>query len=306
MAVKNAPFRHAVEYAAVRTMLFFLSRLPLRPAQWVGRRLGDAVRLLDKRHRQRAREQVVDRLGLSGAELDAFVKANFRNYGMTLAEFCKLARMTPEEFARIVDFEEFKARVPELESHGTGVILITGHFGNWEYCNAAAAAAAGMTGGAIARPLDNPEVNVLVKRIRERLGFAILDKQGAIRKAMGLLRHKNTVGILPDQDAGHGGMMSDFLGKPASTITIPAELAIRMRTPMVVVGLRREKRNSGGKAFRFLIAPDIHLPNPDADPKEETRRLVDAINADLSAMIMETPDQWMWIHRRWKSVGQWK
>lgn len=301
MAKEPRPLRHAAEYAAARTALFFLSLLPFRVAQWVGRRLGDAVRLVDRRHRLRAYEQAADRLGLEGAELDAFVKANFRNYGMTFAEFCQLARMTPEKYRRLVDMDDLAARIPELNSHGGGVIFITGHFGNWEYSNSATAIL-GMTGGSIARPLDNPRLNEMVRRVRERLGFPILDKQGAIRKAMGLLRKKGAVGILPDQDAGHGGLMSDFLGKPASTITIPAELAIRMRSPMIVVGVKRTAGEE--KPLRFILSPQVHLPRPDADPETETRRLVDAINADLSAMIMQTPEQWMWIHRRWKSLGR--
>jgi lauroyl/myristoyl acyltransferase len=65
-------------------------------------------------------------------------------------------------------------------------------------------------------------------------------------------------------------------------------------------------RVEGVKPFRFVMSPTLHLPRAGADVREETRRLVDATNADISAMIRRAPDQWMWLHRRWKSEGGWK
>lgn len=300
MAKGSKKIRHAVEYHAARALVFGLGLLPLGVASWLGRRLGDFARLADKRHRERAREQVADRLGLSGRELDDFVKANFRCYGMTLAEFARLGRMEAKEFHRYVDVGPFKKRIHELLAEGKGLIFITMHFGNWEWCNSLASIF-GIDGGSIARPLDNPRVNELVRGIREKNGLRILDKQGAIRKALGALRENKTVGVLIDQDAGRNGMMSPFLGKPASTITIPVELAIRTGCPMLVAGLRR---GGGDRRFTLLFEEKEYRADPNADPKLETRRLLDALNAGLGRLIMQAPEQWFWIHRRWKSVGE--
>ena len=300
MGKNDGAFRHAAEYYAARAVVAGLAALPIGAAAWVGRRLGDLLRIVDKRHRERAYEQVADRLGISGPELDAFVKANFRSYGMVLAEFARLSRMQPEDFYRYIDrLDEFSEYVAQLRSEGKGLILVTAHFGNWEWSNSCARPL-GVTGGSIARPLDNPRVNEFVRSIRERNGMRIFDKAGAIRKALGSLKDNNLVGVLIDQDAGHNGMMSPFLGKPASTITVPVELAIRVGSPMIVVGLRR---GGGGKRFTMLFSPEPLRPNPEADPKEETRRLTDALNAGLGDMIRQAPEQWFWIHRRWKSVG---
>lgn len=300
MSKEPKTFRRALEYLAARILVVALSRMPLGMAAWCGRRLGDLLRTVDKCHRQRAYDQVRDRLGLEEAAARDFVRRNFRSYGMTLAEFAHLSRMRPEDFPRYVDIESFADRIRSLLAEGRGVLLITAHFGNWEWCNSLASTV-GVTGGSIARPLDNPRLNEFVRGIRERNGLRILDKQGAIRKALGMLRNNELVGVLIDQDAGRGGVMSPFLGKPASTITIPVELAIRNNSPLLVVGLRR---GGSDKRFTVLFTPEPLRPNPDADPAAETRRLIDALNDDLGKMIMPAPDQWFWIHRRWKSVGE--
>lgn len=299
MAKEHGPFRDAFEYHGARLVVFALALLPLGVASWCGRRLGDVMRLLDKRHRQRALEQVRDRLGLGDAEARDFVRRNFQSYGMTLAEFAHLSRMNPEDFTKYVDLDRFASVIKGLLAEGQGLILVTAHFGNWEWSNSCARTV-GVTGGSIARPLDNPRVNEFVRGIRERNGLRILDKQGAIRKALGALRNNEIVGVLIDQDAGRQGMMSPFLGKPASTITVPVELAIRTGSPMIVFGFRR---GGGEKRFTALTGAEVRRARPGTDPKEETRRLVDALNADLGELIMQAPEQWFWIHRRWKSVG---
>ncbi len=287
--------------AALRVFVFFASLLPLGPGRWLGRRLGDLIRILDRRHRRRVEEQVADRLGLGTAEVHAFARRNFQGYGMTLIEFAKLYRMRQDDFRKHVDYGGFEEMVRSLIAEGRGVLFVTGHYGNWEWCNSNARAI-GLTGGSIARPLDNESLNEFVRSIRERNGLTILDKRGAIRKAWALLRENKVVGVLIDQDAGPKGMMSPFLGRAASTISIPVELAIRTGSPMITVVLRRNL--SGPKAFTTVFSREVRRPDPAADPEAETRRLVDVLNDDLGKLIMQAPDQWFWIHRRWKSVGR--
>jgi KDO2-lipid IV(A) lauroyltransferase len=215
--------------------------------------------------------------------------------------------MRPEDFPRHIDgLDSFAESVGKLRADGKGVILVTAHFGNWEWCNSCARTL-GLEGGSIARPLDNPRVNEFVRSIRERNGMRIFDKAGAIRKALGALRNNNLVGVLIDQDAGVKGLMSPFLGHPASTITVPVELAIRVGCPMIVAGLRRNggaERKAGAKRFTMLFNPEPYRPDPEADPEAEARRLTDALNAGLGEMILQAPEQWFWIHRRWKNKGK--
>ncbi len=299
MAKKPRPVRHFLEYAAARTIVGGLSVMPMALASWFGRRLAGVLRHVDKRHRERVKTQAAERLGLSGRELDAFVRENFRCYGRTLGEFAKLSRYSVDDIRKRIDLGDFPEALREAMAGGKGCIVVTAHYGNWEWFNTVSSVLGLPGGGAIARPLDNPKVNEYVRYIRERNGLRILDKQGAIRKALGELRAGNPVGILIDQDGGKHGMMSPFLGRAASTITIPVELAIRTGCPLLPAILRR---NQTGKQFGMVWRP-MRVPNPDADPKAETVRLLDLVNADLTEMILEEPVQWFWLHRRWKSVG---
>lgn len=293
--------RRALEYAGARLLVSALSVLPLGLAAWAGRRLGDFLRLVDRRHRERAREQAVERLGLDASAAPRFVRENFRHYGMVLAEFARLGRMHKSDFERYVDPAGFPEYAGRLLSEGKGLLFITGHFGNWEWSNSLSTSL-GFSGGSIARPLDNERLNEYVRGIRERNGMRIFDKRGAIRKALATLKNNEVVGVLIDQDAGPAGLMSPFLGKPASTITIPVELATRTGSPMVVVVLRRG--GSSGKRFTLRYTTTPLRADSKAPPEAEVRRLVDALNADLGSLILEAPEQWFWIHRRWKSEGK--
>lgn len=294
-------FKHRLEYYGVRALVGILSRLSMGTGCRAGLFLGDLIRIFDKRHRQRALEQSAEILGLSPKEAKDFVKANFRGYGMAMAEFAQLRRLDHEGIRDQIEFGGYADFVKNLVAEGKGVISITAHYGNWEWCNSILPAI-GCEGGSIARPLDNPLVNEFVREIREKNGMRIFDKAGAIRKAVGTLRRKQMLGVLTDQNAGRNGLMSPFLGKPASTLTIPVELAIRTGSPIYTLLLRRG--SDTGKHFTVVYDPNPFRPDANADPEKETRRLTDAINASLSALILQAPEQWLWIHRRWKSVGR--
>lgn len=297
-------WRHALEYHAARAILFGLSIPPLSVSLWVGRRLGDLLRLVARRHRQRVFDHIEDRLGLTGDEARIFVKKNFQHYGMVVAEVAFLSRIgrKRQDIDNLIDMSGFEPVAEKLLAEGKGVLFITPHFGNWEWCNTIGMRF-GCEGGSIARPLDNMRVNEYLRSIRERFGLPIFDKVGAIRKALGVLKRKGAVGVLIDQDAGRQGMMSMFLGKPASTLTVPEEMAIRTGSPMVIAGLRR---NLSGKGRHFILEyrAEPYRPTPGADPAEETRRLVDALNEGICEIIMTAPEQWLWVHRRWKNVGK--
>lgn len=292
-------WRRLFEYVLVRIAVTVFSFVPMSAVSWVGSRIGDLLRRIDRRHRERAYAQVKDRLGLEGPDADRFVRDNFRNYGKIMVEFSKLSKMQPGDIDKHTEYGTIKKHFHDLLAEGNGIIIITPHFGNWEW-SSSTSRSLGLTGGAVARPLDNLRVNELVRTIRERNGFRILDKTGAIRKALGILKKKGAVGVLIDQDGGRGGVMSPFLGKPASTMTFPVDLALRTGAPMVVVGCMR--RENGSKRFVLTHRSEPFRVNPDADRDEEIRRMIDELNAETSRIIMQAPEQWLWVHRRWKTT----
>ena len=290
--------RHFTEYAAVRLIHGLLASLPFTWSMRLGEGIGGLWRLIDRRHRERVETQAMRVLNLDRKEANRFARKNFRHYGLSLAEFCRLGAMRKEDIAGRVDLAGFDVLCRDLAAEGKGLVIVTAHLGNWEWGNSIATNL-GLEGGSIARPLDNPRVNEFVRTIREHNGFRILDKRGAIRGALKYLKQGQVVAVLFDQDAGPNGLMSPFLGETASTVTIPVELAIRVGSPMVVAATMRRDDLPGHFILRY--SAKTLRPVANADPERETRRLVNSLNQELGELIRMYPEQWFWAHRRWKS-----
>ena len=297
MAKARSRLRNRAEYLLVLWVFYLLAYLPLPIAVLFSRFLAFLYRAADRRHSRRVREQAAEVLGLDPAKASAFMKANYRHLGLTLLEFCRLARTGPEGMARRVDFAGYREAAAEALAEGKGAVFVTGHLGNWEWCGAALAGECSAQ-GSIARPLDNPYLNEFVNSLRQRNGSVIWDKQGAMRRAMRALAKGLAFGVLIDQDAGPKGWLSPFLGKEASTIPAPFEMAVRSGAPMLAAALIRDGEKP--LSFRVLHRP-ARRPRPGADPRLDAKRLMDEINRDLGDMVMECPVQWLWMHRRWKT-----
>ncbi len=297
MAKSKSKYQIFAEYAAVRAFFSIMSTLPLAVSAWAARCLCSVWRLVDKRHRDRVKTQVMERAGLPETEAARFVRKNYQHYGNVIAEFCFLGKCSLEEVRKRINMDGFDHFVKELLEEHKGVVVITGHLGNWEWANCVLTAM-DEHGCAIARPLDNPRLNEFIRTIRERIGCKILDKQGAIRGALKCLRGNGGLAVLIDQDAGYLGMMSPFLGLEAATISIPIELAIKAGCPVIVAAMVRDGKPGW---FRMHYSREVLRARDGLDTQSETKRLVDAANAALGELIIKTPDQWFWVHRRWKT-----
>ncbi|MDR3211910.1 MAG: lysophospholipid acyltransferase family protein [Planctomycetota bacterium] len=282
------------EYMAFRLVQLLLAYLPFALALWLGERLGDLWRRLDRRHRETVRQQAAERLELDAKALAAFTTDNFRHYGRLLAEFSRLDRLDSRALAARTDFGTTREFIRHARQEGRGILAVTAHFGNWEWCNSLAPFLGLEDGVAIARPLDNQLLDGFTRRLRERNGLRILDKQGAIRGALKELKKGGVLAVLLDQDAGPEGLMSPFLGKDASTFAIPVELARRAGASLVMVFALRDRNRAGHFVIRHW--PEVFLP-----AQLSVEEQVAKINAALGLMVREDPGQWFWVHRRWKT-----
>ncbi len=298
MARKQGKLRSRLEYAA---MLFGYALLSW-PPWWLSRTIAFAIadiwRCLDKRHSRRIVRQSMDRLGITEAEARDLCRRNYRHYLQLFMEIARLNRMSDAEVERRTDRNGSDVIMRDLLAKGKGMVVVTGHLGNWEW-GAVAMGMLGVAHGFIARPLDNPYLDAFINRIRERTGATVWDKYGSMRKGLGALRKGLGLVAVADQDGGKNGCPTPFLGKPGTSMTAPVELAIRNGAPVFVGAVMRVK----GEALRFVMVPKrVHWPVEGADPKTEVARLMTEVNADLSEIIREYPEQWIWIHNRWKSV----
>lgn len=296
MATKQGRIRNSLEYLALAAAYAVLAYAPLFAAKAFARLAADLWRAFDKRHRLRVIEQSCESLGITREQARILARDNYRHYTLSVLEIARLSRLDAQQAIERIDFAGLDKAMQDLLAAGKGAVFITGHLGNWEW-GCSGFGVLRLVDGVIARHLDNPLIDAFINRIRARMGVEVWYKVGAIRKAMATLKRGRCFAAVIDQDGGWNGVMAPFLGKPASTMSLPVELAMRTGSPILVMALLRD-----GEAMRFKATfGKPHLPDPSAPHKEERDRLLKAVNDDLSDIIRRHPEQWIWILNRWKT-----
>jgi KDO2-lipid IV(A) lauroyltransferase len=149
----------------------------------------------------------------------------------------------------------------------------------------------------VARPLDNPWLDAYVLAMRELFGQRIVGKHGAIASMSRVIKSGGCFAVLVDQDARHHGIFVDFLGSPAATTSSVATLAHRHGVPILAGFIRRV-----GSGFRHEVrVAEPIFPDPSLGRDEDVRRLTQAYTDLIADVVRKNPDQWLWVHRRWKT-----
>lgn len=289
-----------LEYAVFMAIAGILRILPIFVAVRLGKLIAWAFCLASRRSGKFIEYQMRECFGarFTDEEYHKLVDKFYTHFGCFLAES---VRMKVLNKCNIDDFVEWGGFYKEVEDiiakSGTGVFFVTGHIGNWEFTGAAGAVK-GLLAGSIARPLDNQLINKKVTEYREQSGQEIWDKDGAVLKLLRAIKKKQSVGVLVDQDAGEQGLSVPFLGRPASTNVAIAEMSIRLGAPIIPTALVRVD----GRPMKFkLVMGDVVIPSTNKKEPNEVYRVMEAVNAELSKIISSYPEQWLWIHKRWKT-----
>jgi len=264
-----------------------------RTARW----LGDLLYRFDKRHRDRALAHL--RLSFpdwSELRYHEVAKASMRNMVYLGLEVLFTTRLiTPGRWRRHITLTNMAENLRLLLYRPSGLIFLTGHFGNWEVVGYTMAAL-GFPNSAVARNLDNPYLNEYMLGVRQKRGMTILDKRGAAGVIPELLENKGAVSFIADQDAGRRGMFVDFFGRPASTYKSIALLAMQYNVP-VIVGYGRRL----DEEYHFEIGIEkIIRPEDWADKQDPQRFITQEYTTALETTIRRAPEQYLWTHRRWK------
>jgi len=270
--------------------------VPLHTAEKLSGWLGRLWFLLDRRHRQVAINNLTYVFGYekSPGQIRQMARRIFGNLIMILFEVGWSYRAAPEEIARHIRFDGVR-HLHAAHRRGQGVLVLTGHLGSWELL----ADAAGMLGypiNVVYRPFDFEPLDKFFERFRGRSGAQLFSKARSMRKILRSLKKNELVGILLDQNTPRrAGVFVDFFGKPASTNKGLALIAQKTRAPVVPIFLVRE-----ADTYRMTVGPEIPLietGDKHRDLLESTRQY----NRVLEAMIYRYPEQWFWVHRRWKT-----
>ena len=199
-------------------------------------------------------------------------------------------------WSRFIELKNFNEAL-ELTVSGRGAILVTGHYGSFEMTGHLLAAL-GFDLVAVMRPLDNVYLNRFVVRSRRTHGLTLIDKKGATAQAESMLREGRLLGFIGDQDAGRKGIFVNFFGRPASTYKSIGLLAMATRCPIIVGYARRQ----GDKARYTVGVQRVIHPHEWEDRKDALRWITQTYTSALEDVVREDPEQYLWIHRRWKST----
>lgn len=181
----------------------------------------------------------------------------------------------------------------KLHDEYGGCIFVTPHLGNWELLPYAAAVNE-IPLAVLIRRLDNPMLEGLLNRHRRVTGQRFVSRRNGLLSLQNYLTRGRSVAILPDQSTV-GGLTVDFFGRPATTTPIPALLAVRHQRPIVVVACLRSAQHG----FIGHVGEPI-LPRETDDERPEIERLTRLMTADLEQLIRQYPEQYLWMHDRWK------
>ncbi len=264
---------------------------------------GDLWFTLDAKHRKVSLSNlflVKDRLEraygspLGSRDLYAISRQNFRHITRVFLEIPRFRSITAENVQRFVRCTGAK-EIKKASSEGKGVILLTGHFGNWELTAHVAPFFLGTPINIIARPLDFPPLERLVTEIRCGTGNRVFARRSSARKVLKSLKNNEIIGILQDQRSSkHEGIVAPFMGRPALTHKGMAILATRTGAAVIPVFSHREKSGR----YHIEIHPRVYLFNT-GDVKKDILLNTMLFNRILENQVVKYPEQWFWVHRRW-------
>src|SRR5579885_364227 len=264
-------------YLAVRLVVCLVQALPYRAACAVAGGFAWLAYHLDRRHREVAHDNLRHAFGgqLTDAGRDRMVRAVYRHFCTLLVDIIQLPRnLHPFTWRRHMDAPGI-GRMVECLLSGRPLLLVTGHFGNWE-AGGYVLAMLGFHTHAIARRLDNPHLDAFLKRFRQGTGQHILDKNDDFDRIQAVLAHNGVLATLADQDAGPRGLFVDFFGRPASTHKAVALLALEYDVPLLVTGVRKVGELRFEQVIEDAILPEEYANRPDA-VKAMTQRFTTAL-----------------------------
>jgi Kdo2-lipid IVA lauroyltransferase/acyltransferase len=284
------------ETRAARWMGALVRPLPRRLMLMIGAALGRVLGDLDRRHLAIARDNLQHAFPeWDEARVRRVARDVYGHFGRVLLDIVWLSGRSREQILALVDVENGH-HLDALRENTRGCMIVTAHLGNWEAC--------GVAHGwlfrpmdVVARPLDNPALDERLVAFRRRSGNTVIYKQKALAHILRALRANREVAFLLDQNVQEkDGIFVDFFGRKAAATTVASALAVK--TGAVVLPTHAILKPDG----RYRLTYGAPLPwTASGDREADIAALTQRIASVIEGWVRETPEQWLWMHRRWKT-----
>lgn len=295
---KHGKVQTFLEYAAVKSVIGILGRLPPSAAYSVGRSMGRLAYWLAADLRRTGTINL--RLAFpekSDEERARLLRECFDSLGRELGLFSQMASRSREELKQLIDVQGIENLENSKAARGDKLIYYTGHLGAWEMTSFGISLL-GHPFTFLVRRVDNPKIEQLVERVRTKFGNKTIDKLSAARSMLKILRSGETaLGLLPDLNTLDDAIFVDFFGVPAATTFVIAKLAVRTQTPLIPFFAPWSEEKE-----KYLLIAEPPIPvECTGDEEADVRRVTIEITRRVENQIRQYPGQWLWIHKRWKT-----
>ena len=229
-------------------------------------------------------------------EVRAAARGVFRHFAAAACDLMFIPRMCRSGAIQEIVTARGMEHLDQAFAKGRGVMMLTAHFGNWEVLGAWLAAN-GYPMKVIGRALDNPGLDRILVGIRNQAGYTNIPRGSSSREIIRTIRAGGAIGMLIDQDVQVQGVFAPFFGRQAFTPTGPVVLARRFGTPIVPIFCRMKDDFT----YEVTCLPEVEQSGKEDDEaavQETTAR----INRIYEEVIRAAPEQWVWMHKRWKTV----
>jgi KDO2-lipid IV(A) lauroyltransferase len=283
-------------YLALRVIVAVVDMFPYRTLPTVAKAVGWAVRTIDRKHVRIATKNLGNSAGICApAEIPAFIGRVYDHVGLGFAEMLKCHRLFKyHDVARYVKLVRFDI-LSSCAAEGRGVIIVIGHLGNWEV-GGLAVTLSGFPIQSLARPLSNPWIDRYLNRFRTQAGQRVIPRDRALQTMIRVLVSGGMLVVQVDQDARDLGVPVTFFGRTASTHRAPATLSLKYNAPVVMVNTYREG------LLNYAVCAEPIRPDDYRGQADPVRALTQAISDRFEGFVRQHPDQWFWMHDRWRSA----
>lgn len=285
-----------VRYVFIRILLVPMQLVPLRAASWLGERLGVLAFTFARGERKKALASLQTAMpDRTEAERVQLARECFRHIGRSVMEMVNIEQFDARR-GELVEWEpSARAAMDAALARGKGVVFVTGHFGNWELL-ARYVALENYPAAVIGKEASDPRTTKLIERFRNSGKLRVIwrGSQGAAKEILRALKGNSILGFLIDQDTKVQSVFVPFFGKLAKTPRAAADLALRTGAAPLIGFCTRV----GPLKYRITMR---ELPLPTSEGEEAVLALTTAFTQGIEEQIRAHPDQWVWMHQRWKS-----